>query len=345
MLISTYWTVGSAPTPDITSLMWAMWNTANAGAARATTKDGTSTASRDIENPPSRGRENALRAPPASRANCARLREGYGAIVARRSATKASTLPSTGVALTGSRQPPAAVAFAYAFEKAASATARQPGSFEPLPFPTAFEWHLILADAFFPAAASSFEEHLLAVPDPPTSIDRRSFTKPSTLPPTVAALAAVRQPPAAIALAYALPKLASVFARQVDSLPPLPFATAFDSHLSFADAFLPAAASSFEEHLLLPDGAIVVVVVVAPGVVVVVVVAPGAVVVVVPPRPIMPALFVGVGAARAKSATLLFVDPVRLRLCEPLPAARVVGVPEEELTPSASGSEVLVVPV
>src|SRR5262245_16221032 len=65
MLISTYWTVGSAPTPDITSLMSEMWCTANAGAARATTKDGTSTASRDIENPPSRRRENALRAPPA----------------------------------------------------------------------------------------------------------------------------------------------------------------------------------------------------------------------------------------------------------------------------------------
>src|SRR5262249_6092081 len=195
----------------------------------------------------SRRREDAPRAPPASRVSCARRRESYWAIAARRSATNASTLPSTVAALAGSRQPPPAVAFAHAFEKGPSAAARQPGSVEPLPFPSAFEWHLILTDAFFPAAASSFEEHLLTVPDPPTSIARRSFTKPSTLPSTVAAPAAVRQPPTAIALAYAVPKFTSVFARQVDSLLLLPFAIAFDSHLSFAAAFLPAAASSFAE--------------------------------------------------------------------------------------------------
>ena len=48
--------------------------------------------------------------------------------------------------------------------KVASAFATQPGSFAPLPFATAFAWHRTSAEAFFAAARSSFDEHLL-LPD------------------------------------------------------------------------------------------------------------------------------------------------------------------------------------
>src|SRR5437867_1572419 len=69
-----------------------------------------------------------------------------------------------------------------------------------------------------------------------------------------------------------------------------------------------------------------------PGTVVVVVLVVVLVVVVQPTTPIMPALFSGVGGhASAKSATLLLVEPVRVRLCDPSPGGRLVGVPEDEL--------------
>ena len=47
-----------------------------------------------------------------------------------------------------------------------------------------------------------------------------------------------------------------------------------------------------------------------------------------PKLPAVPALFVGVGHPRLKSALLSCVSLVRLRLCVPSPADRVVGVPE-----------------
>src|SRR5262249_36493885 len=100
---------------------------------------------------------------------------------------------------------------------------------------------------------------------------------------------------------------------------------------------LPAAFNSAPVHLLALGIVVVVVLVLLVDVVVVVVQ---------PRTPIMPALFVGVGGqTRAKSVRLSLVELILVRLFEPSPAVRVVGVPEEEFTPSGSGSEVFVGPV
>src|SRR5579862_6282465 len=81
------------------------------------------------------------------------------------------------------------------------------------------------------------------------SVAFTSSTKPSTWPSTVPASALVRHEPASIALAYAAENFVPAVMRHVESVGcPLP--TAFAWHLSFANAFFPAAVHSFDVHLL-----------------------------------------------------------------------------------------------
>src|SRR5262245_23476397 len=95
--------------------------------------------------------------------------------------------------------------------------------------------------------------------------------KASTSPSTVVGEAEVRQSAAACALAYAAVNFVSAVPRQALS-PDVSFlAIAFEWHFAFAAAFLPAAANSFDVHLLLCGSVVDVVLVVLVVVLVVVV--------------------------------------------------------------------------
>src|SRR5689334_13197222 len=231
----------------------------------------------------------------------------HGASVDVTSLTNVSTLPSTVSASVEVMHRPAAVALPYAVENLAAAATRQLDRPAVLFFPTALAWHVSFAAAFLPAASSSFDVHLLAAPEPFTSVESRSFTKPSTLPSMVPAVVGVRQSPALVALLYAAKNFSSAIMRHPEPTAS-PFATVFARHFVFARAFFPAAESSCAVHLLFFGGAVVVVVAV---VTVVVVVLTG---VHAPKLPTPPALLVGVGQARMKSAVLLPVPALRVRL-------------------------------
>src|SRR5438445_3020303 len=121
------------------------------------------------------------------------------------------------------------------------------------PLPIDFPWQAASLLASFPAAASALEVRLLGPVDMPASWLVRLLMKLFTVVSTSVAVAAgLMQSPAPVALPKEVPNFISAFVLHSTSFDESFFLIAFDSHLAFAAAFLPAAGNSFAVHLLGP---------------------------------------------------------------------------------------------
>src|SRR5690348_3882910 len=140
---------------------------------------------------------------------------------------KESTADSSAFVCPVCVHPPAFSAFVTAVPNLISAFERHVGS-TPVPFATAFAWHLSLLAAFFPAAAIFFESHGLG-PGPSLLTMLRTL---STNVSTLASMApsspfGARHAPFVSALENAVENLSDALLRQFGSTA-APFATAFE---------------------------------------------------------------------------------------------------------------------